>query len=383
MPIGSLHESGCVHGKVAMHVNRRDFTALALGGVMLSLDGGMAAAADSKGLDGSTIEWIIPFDAGGGTDVRSRFHFPWLKKYLKSHVNIIIENKPGAGGISGTNMFYANRTRRDQLNMLSTGGSTNIAMIMRQPAVKFNFLDMIPIAGFPVGAVWYVSRDTGIKTVEDLRHPSKTLHYAGVAASGRDLSGLLAFDLLGIEVQVTFGYTSGGASTLLAFERRESNFDTQTTSVYRTRLAGSPGVVPLYTDGILDEHGDVVRDPSWPDLPSVKDVYVTLHGKVPSGPEWEAYKIALGTRGALDMIVWLHSDAPEEVVDELTRAFRDMSHDPEYQKALAKQTGGYPIIVGQEVLKPLVKQTFDIDPSVREWLYGWLEQKYGISRTRK
>jgi hypothetical protein len=366
-----------------MRLNRRDFMALALGVATLSRGGGVAAAADSTGLDGKTIEWIVPFDVGGGTDVRSRFHIPWLKKYLKSRVNIVVENKPGAGSISGTNLFYVNRTRRDELNMLSTGGSTNVAMLMQQPAVKFNFLDMLPIAGFPVGSVWYVSRDTGVKTVADLMRPSKTLHYAGVAASGRDLGGLLALDLFGIEVQVTLGYTGGGAATLLAFERRESNFDMQTTSVFRTRLADRPDVVPLYTDGTLDEHGDVVRDPSWPDLPSVKDVYVTLHGKEPSGPAWEAYKIALGTRGALDMIVWLHADAPKDLVDGLTQAFRDMSHDPEYQGALAKQTGGYPIIVGQEVLKPLVKQTFDVDPGVREWLYGWLERKYRIARPRK
>jgi len=76
------------------------------------------------------------------------------------------------------------------------------------------------------------------------------------------------------------------------------------------------------------------------------------------------------------------SDAPKEAVDELTQAFRDMSHDPEYRKALAQQTGGYPIIVGQKVLTPLVKQTFDIDPSVREWLFSWLEQKYSIPRPR-
>jgi hypothetical protein len=215
-------------------------------------------------------------------------------------------------------------------------------MLMQQPAVRFNFLDMIPVAGFPVGSVWYVSRDTGIKSVEDLKHPAQALHYAGVAASGRDLSGLLAFDLLGVEVHVTFGYTSGGASTLLAFERRESNFDMQTTSVY-----------------------------------------VRLHGQAPAGPQWEAYKIALGTRGALDMIIWLHADAPKELVDELSRGFREMGQDPEYQMALAKQTGGYPIIVGQEVLKPLVRQTFDVDPGVRKWLYGWLEQKYNIPPPRK
>ena len=145
-----------------MHVNRRDLMALALGGAVVSPRDAPAAPV-SNGLDGQTIEWMIPFDVGGGTDVRSRFHLPWLKKYLKSRMNIVVVNKPGAGSISGTNSFFANRTRRDELNMLSTGGSTNIAMMMKPPAMKFNFLDMIPIASFSVGSVWYVARDTGVQ----------------------------------------------------------------------------------------------------------------------------------------------------------------------------------------------------------------------------
>ena len=120
-----------------MQVKLREFIALALGGAILALGGGPALAQSSP-FDGKTIEWIIPFDVGGGTDVRSRFHVPWLKKYLKSRVNIVIENKPGAGSISGTNNFYGNRTRNDELNMLSTGGSTNIAMMMQQPQVRFD-----------------------------------------------------------------------------------------------------------------------------------------------------------------------------------------------------------------------------------------------------
>jgi tripartite-type tricarboxylate transporter receptor subunit TctC len=360
-----------------MHMNRRDFTAFALGGTFLACGAGAVDAEES--LEGRTIEWVVPFDPGGGTDVRSRFHLPWLKKYLKSRTTIVIRNKPGAGSISGTNIFYVSRTKGDEINMLSTGGSTNIAMMMKPSSVRFDFLKMIPIASFSVGSVWYVARDTGVRTVADLMHPAKTLHYAGVAAAGRDLSGLLAFDLLGIDVQVTLGYTSGGASTLLNFERGESNFDMQTTSVFRSRLANRPDVVPIYADGVLDEKGDVIRDPNWPNLPTVKEAYVTLHGKEPSGPQWEAYKIALGTRAGLDTLVWLHADAPQNVVDELVQAFQGMSSDPEYRNALEEQTGSNPPIVGPERLRSLVKQTFDIDPGVREWLYGWLEQKYKIS----
>jgi len=159
--------------------------ALALGAAISSPGVGIAVAGAAE-LDGKTTRWIVPFDVGGGTDVRSRFHVPWLKKYLKSRVNIVIENKPGAGSISGTNLFYVNRTRGDELNMLSTGGSTNIAMLMQQPAVKFDFLDMIPIAGFPVGSVWYVSRDTGVKTVQSAFSQGKRIAGWEVDKATRD-----------------------------------------------------------------------------------------------------------------------------------------------------------------------------------------------------
>ncbi|HVZ02094.1 MAG TPA: hypothetical protein VHA35_21485 [Dongiaceae bacterium] len=365
-------------------MSRRQFTALTAGAA--TAFGGLAKArADAQGFfDGQTIEWVVPFAPGGGTDVRSRFHVPWLKKYLKGSVNILIENEPGAGSVSGTNEYYLRR-EHNGLNVLSTGGSTNIAVMMQEPAVQFNYLNMIPIAGFPVGSVWYVASDTGIKTPADLLHPAKPLHYAGVSASGRDLSGLLAFDLFGLDVQVTLGH-DGGGSTRLAFERGESNFDMQTTTAFRQSVAGDASAgnaVPLYTDGVLDEHGEVVRDPTWPDLPSVREVYTTLRGKEPSGPEWDAYKIALGTRGALNLVIWMHSDAPKQAVDEFTQAFRDMSKDPEYQKQLNEQTGGYPVIIGADVLEPMVKTSFDIDPKVIDWLFTWLEQKYDVPRPTK
>lgn len=340
-----------------------------------------AGLASAGFFDGKTVEWVIPFGPGGGTDVRARFHVPWVQKYLGGNVTILIVNEPGAGSVSGTNEWYLKRPH-DGLNWIGTGGSTNIAVMMDEPAVQFDFNNMIPIAGFPVGSVWYVSPETGVKTVEDLRKPAVPLHYAGVSASGRDLGGLLAFDLFDIDVQVTLGH-DGGGSTRLAFERGESNLDHQTTTAYRQSVAemqGGGDAIPLYTDGVLDENGEVVRDPTWPELPSVRDVYVQLHGKMPEGPEWEAYKISLGTRGALNLVFWLHSDAPKEAVDELTEAFRKMSQDPEYQKALADQTGGYPVIVGADLLTPMVKATYDVDPSTMEWLYGWLEKNYDVKR---
>jgi hypothetical protein len=59
-----------------------------------------------------TIEWVIPFAEGGGSDVWARFMAPFLSKHLPGRPNVIIRNVPGGGSITGTNDFYAARAAR-------------------------------------------------------------------------------------------------------------------------------------------------------------------------------------------------------------------------------------------------------------------------------
>ncbi len=46
--------------------------------------------------------------------------------------------------------------------------------------------------------------------------------------------------------------------------------------------------------GQIDESGQVVRDPNFPDMPTVAEVYEKLNGKPRQGEKFEAYKTLLG-----------------------------------------------------------------------------------------
>ena len=80
--------------------------------------------------------------------------------------------------------------------------------------------------------------------------------------------------MLGLQVDPVFGVEGRGDGRLM-FERGEANIDYQTSSAYLsavTPLVEAGQAVPMMTWGALDEAGNIVRDPTFPDIPSFKEV---------------------------------------------------------------------------------------------------------------
>ena len=48
--------------------------------------------------------------------------------------------------------------------------------------------------------------------------------------------------------------------------------------------------VPIFSWGALDADGNIVRDPTFPDIPSFKEVWEATEGCETSGVAWDAYK---------------------------------------------------------------------------------------------
>ncbi len=71
------------------NITRRAALALAAGALSLGLAGPALAEVDFAG---ETIEWIIPFSAGGGSDTWARFTAPLLSKYLPGAPTAIVVN---------------------------------------------------------------------------------------------------------------------------------------------------------------------------------------------------------------------------------------------------------------------------------------------------
>ena len=67
---------------------------------MLATPASLHAAAAQEAYPSRLIKLIVPFAAGGNTDVVGRVTANYMQNAL--HVNVVVENRAGAGGINGT-----------------------------------------------------------------------------------------------------------------------------------------------------------------------------------------------------------------------------------------------------------------------------------------
>src|SRR5215470_911912 len=112
------------------------------------------------------IHAIVPFTAGSATDIVARAVFEPLSRELGQ--SIIVENRPGAGGMIGAGMV-ANTSHSDGYLLLVSSSSHTIIPAL-YPKVPYDtvqdFTGVIPLGSLP--NVLIVSPSKGIRTVGDL-----------------------------------------------------------------------------------------------------------------------------------------------------------------------------------------------------------------------
>ena len=128
-------------------MNRRGFLAATAAAATLPVSRAFAQGVD---FSGRTIEWVIPFSEGGGSDVWARFFAPYLSRHMPGNPNVIVRNVPGGGSITGTNEFVA-RARPDGLTFIGTSGSTQFPFLLGDPRVRYDYAQLPPVLVSPTG----------------------------------------------------------------------------------------------------------------------------------------------------------------------------------------------------------------------------------------
>lgn len=357
-------------------ISRRSALTLAVGAAALALTSPVSADVS---FEGKTIEWIIPFSPGGGSDTWARFNAPFLSKYLPGNPVVVVINEPGGGSTKGTNLF-ATRAKPDGLTILGTSGSTQFPYLLGDPRVRYEYQDWRIVMAAPTGGVVYASPSLGLKSADDIaKLKGQSLVYASQGATSLDLVPLLAFKLMGLDVKHVFGFKGRGDGRL-AFERGETNIDYQTSSAYLKNvepLVKEGKAAPLFSWGALDEDGNLVRDPTFPDLPHFGEAYEKLTGKAPSGPDYDAY-FAFFTAGfPAQKMVFLPKGTSDDIVAAFQEAVTKMKADSEYKKAKEPVLGTYEQVTGKAAAS-LFKKGTTIDPALRKHVVEMLEAEYGV-----
>lgn len=354
---------------------------------LLTTGGAVAAAlvlppssARAANFAGQSITVLIPYGVGGGTDLWGRFNAPFLSKFLPGAPANTVKNVPGGGSISGANLFAAT-AKPDGLTVLVASASTQFPYLLGVSQVKYDYHDWKFVMASPTGGVAYISSKFGVKSLADLgKLKGKQLHYASQGATSLDLAPMLAFRLLGLDVQHVFGFPGRGEGRL-GFERGEFDIDCQTTTAYlrsSTPLVKNGEAVPLFSFGALDDKGNLVRDPNFPDLPDIGEAFQTVTGNKPGGVEWEAFRAFLIAGFPAQKLLLLPKNTPADIVDAYRNCLRQMVKDPDYIARKDDQIGEYEQVTdaaGEE----LFRQATTISPAARQWVRDYLAKTYQVT----
>lgn len=327
---------------------------------------------------GERVELLVPYRAGGGTDIYSRFLAPLLSSHLPGAPTVVIKNVPSAGALAGSNQFEQ-RAEPDGTDVFAASASVTLNYAFRNPEANYQLGKWNAFLSTAVGTVVYARADLGIDGPEDIEKlRDSTLLMGGNNPTGGDLRALLSLDLLGIDVQPVFGMNRG--DVYAAFDRGEFNINFDTITAYEAQvvpMVEQGTAVPLFTLGFIDDEGNYGRDPSRPELPSFLEIYEDVQGEPLTGEAYDAWMSIFGLNVMASRALLLPEDVSDEVYDVYTQAIRDVlaeiAADPELSARAADVMGPGPHAVGEAAQRNL-RNAVAFDDSAFEWLRNWAKE---------
>ena len=182
-----------------MKLPRRRFLHLAGGAAALPALSGFSWA---QAYPARPVRIVVPFAAGGSTDITARLIGQWLSERLSQQ--FVIENRPGAGSNIGTELVV--NAPPDGYTLLLVGASSAINATLYEK-LNFNFLrDITAVAGVvSVPFIMAVNPSFPAKTVSEFiayarANPGKVNMASGGNGTAGHLSGELFKMMAGINM---------------------------------------------------------------------------------------------------------------------------------------------------------------------------------------
>ena len=339
------------------------------------------ALAEGLDLEGKTVEWIIPFSETGGSAKWANFYAPLLSEALEGNPTVVVKFMPGAGSTKGANWFEDQKFE-DGTVIFGSSGSTQFPFLLDDPRVRYDYANWEIVLASGTGGVAYLPPETASKMdgMDATPLQGEEFIYGSQGATRLDLVPLLAWEMLGLSVEPVFGIKGRGDGRLM-FERGEATIDYQTSSSYLsgvTPLVEAGTAVPWFSFGSLNEAGEIVRDPTFPDMPTFKEVCDATEGCETSGEQWDAWKAFFIAGFPAQKMVFLANGASQEAIDTYTAAFEAIKARDDFAEISGARLGKYPQMTGDAATVAMASATA-VAPEAKALVIDWLQERYGVS----
>jgi tripartite-type tricarboxylate transporter receptor subunit TctC len=259
------------------------------------------------------VRIVVPFGAGGGSDVTTRIIAPRLQEVLGQPV--VIENRGGAGGVIGTD-FVAKQPPNGDTFVLATLSPIGLAPGLSAPMPFDPIRDLTPVAPtvFVPICLGVTTRGVDARTAQDFAQLMRSrpgffqFGSSGVGSSGHIAAATFAIKVGAEAVHVPY---RGGGQVFAALQSGEIHYCMDIPSLLKPFADGGTARI-LFT--ATDERSSLI-----PDVPTAREAGM---------PDYKAYSWygIFGPAGLPRPIVDRMAQALETVLSDATiiRRFEEM-----------------------------------------------------------
>jgi tripartite-type tricarboxylate transporter receptor subunit TctC len=292
----------------------------------------VATSANAQDYPSRNVRVIVPFGAGGPADVFARQIAQNLSESLKQ--TFVIENRPGAGAVIGTDAVAKSTADGYTLLVMSNTHTTNESLVPNKPYALMR--DLTPVAPINYSdLLMVVHPSVSAKNVKEFielakKDPGKLNYASSGPGTPYHMAGELFKSMSGTNIVHVPHKASGDARNSVIGGHVQMMFDAVTTM---SENAKAGQVRAIATTGTK-------RSELTPDLPTVAEAGV---------PGYEA-TIWLG--------IMAPTGTPKPIVDKLNAEIGKIVNRPDVKAAWAKQ-GAVPMTMSVAEFDAYLRKDID------------------------
>jgi tripartite-type tricarboxylate transporter receptor subunit TctC len=311
-------------GKMVMLILQRGAAALAIAGTLAFL----SAPVYADDYPSRTVKIIVPFGAGGPSDVYTRAIAEELRKTM--HQTFVMENRPGAGTTIGTDAVA--KAPPDGYTLLMVSGTQTVNETLYARKAYHLMRDLVPIAPLiDTDLVLVVHPSVPAKNLAELlalaRAKPGTLNYGSSGpGSNYHMAGELLKNLTGINiVHVPYKGSTGARNDILSGQ-------------IQLLFDSVPTMAPMIKAGLVRPIGTSGKHRSsiLPDVPTLDEAGVPGF----SATLWVGFMAPART--------------PQPIIERLNQEITKVLARPDIKKAWGDQ-GAIPVTMSQPEFKAFME----------------------------
>ena len=269
--------------------------------------------------EGKTITMVLSSAVGGGYDAMSRILAQHLSRHILGEPTIVINNMPGAGGISATNYLFS-IAPKDGTVIGGVQNNTPFEPLFGTTQARYDPTEFIwlgtPSVETGLIAVWHT---VSVDSIDDVRTNEIVVGSTG-ANSTPTFYAKLVNETLQTKMRIIVGYP-GQVEAFNAMERGE--LDAVPSIFYSSLVATKPDWLRDDKLKLLLQYGPE-REPNLPNVPFIMDLV--------TDPEDRALLRAGFAALALGRPYLMPPGVPDEQVTIMRKAFMDTFNDEVFRQ---------------------------------------------------